>query len=464
MVDDKEISSTPLSKLYGCSDLIESGKKLYLNDETADVHFSIDSSDDDGTIKRIPAHKALLAAASGIFHAMFYGGSKVKGDVHVHDVSDAAFMEFLQCFYRTRIRLTIENIAGVMQLGVKYNVQNCVKACIEFLKDVSTVDNIFIGLDLATRYNHSELMKFCSKFVTLNTAEIMKTDGFVACDQQVLEFILKMDIFSCSEVDVFKACMAWVGAKAKQTNPSKAMVKKYLGDLYFDIRFASMTMPQFCSLHAEYKAVLSGDFSTITTMIVQPEFQAENFNNAPRHVKWIANPIDIIVCDFRSKKTVEEPYLLWNKHTTTFTSGENALVLGSFVCGKIKVKGRSGVRDLSAALPVKVEIFEIQNEQTNHFSVDKLLMTIDAKLQSRDDNRIELPHPVLIRPHFHYQIRVGPFPDEHVYYSHELKSKVTVSNDSSLFSFFGSNVKLMKSSIDAGKAHGFISIMNFNRL
>lgn len=94
-------------------------------------------------------------------------------------------------------------------------------------------------------------------------------------------------------------------------------------------------------------------------MIVLSEFHAENFNNAQRHAKWNADAI--VECDFKVKSSIESPHILWNKHTITFSSSEIPFLLGSFECGKIRVKVKVGFRDLSVALPVKVEIFEVRN-------------------------------------------------------------------------------------------------------
>lgn len=95
-----------------------------------------------------------------------------------------------------------------------------------------------------------------------------------------------MGVLSCSEVDVFKACMAWVKAKSKQSAVTKPIVDKYLGDLYYSIRFASMTIQEFCQLSTEYNDVLSSDYETITKMIAMPGYTPEKFNSTPRIPKW----------------------------------------------------------------------------------------------------------------------------------------------------------------------------------
>lgn len=153
-------------------------------------------------------------------------------------------------------------------------------------------------MNLGIRYNLQDLLKCCSKLISLDTTALFKTIGFLESDKSALEFILDMDIFSCSEVEAFKACMAWVRSKSKQNVLTKAVVKKHLGDLYYKIRFASMTMQELCSLQTDYEPVLRSDFPTITNMIVLPEFHAENFNNDQRQAKWNA----IVECEVKNSK------------------------------------------------------------------------------------------------------------------------------------------------------------------
>lgn len=63
-------------------------KNMYLNEETADVHFVFDVE------HRVPAHKNILASESKVFHTMFVGALKEKGQVKITDASPKCFEGF----------------------------------------------------------------------------------------------------------------------------------------------------------------------------------------------------------------------------------------------------------------------------------------------------------------------------------------------------------------------------------
>lgn len=147
---------TKRAKLYDVGPA-KNREKWYLNSTTADVYFTFASTDLDSTSStRVPAQKALLACDSEVFEAMFYGPLKESGDIHLSDVSEAAFKEFLQFFYLIKVKLSIENLADVMYLGHKYDFINCIDVCLQFFKDEHSADNILIGLSMAILYDHSD--------------------------------------------------------------------------------------------------------------------------------------------------------------------------------------------------------------------------------------------------------------------------------------------------------------------
>lgn len=287
MAANQQQSSSPQIKMRPNHGLLECVKKLYLNTKAADVNFSFQSNN--GAVTRIAANKDLLAASSDVFDPMFYGQLKEMGEITVTDVSDAAFMEFLQFFYLDEVKLTEENIAGVLYLGHKYQVKRCVNSCTKFLKDTVTVANIFIGLNLAHLYDLGELMEHFQVFIRVNTYAVFKSTGFLECEKQSLARILEIDSLSCPEVEVFEACMAWVKAKSGQATLSNESVDAHLGELFYKIRFASMTMEQLCTLPTEYDSALRNDFKTIASIISVPGFWPKKFNTKVRHRNQIAS-------------------------------------------------------------------------------------------------------------------------------------------------------------------------------
>lgn len=450
-MSDKEESNTlspPAKKIRYEQGQLKGIEKLYSEPKFIDVHFSFISNG--GRVTRIPAHKNLLATNSDVFEKMFYGDLKEDGDVKITDISADVFKEFLQFFYLSQVQLTDEHIAGVLYLGNKYNVEMCVDACVKILKGGLTNENVCTTLSLAIFHDHKDLMKACEMRILLNTSDVLESAGFLECNKNALAHILKMNVLSCSEVDVFQACMAWVRTKSQQNTVSKAIVKRYLGDLYYEIRFASMSIQEFCALESKYKAVLSTDFNTIIRIISQSEVESHKFNVAPRQVKW--NEDAILKCD----RAFGEDTMLINlkaKRQTRFSTNQ-PLLLGKFRCGRVVVGHIEPIHDVRSNLPVDVEITEASD--LNGANAKSLLKT-KAQLQSKDTD-VSLPNSVLIRPGLFYTICIRPFPDEHSYYTKELKTQVQLGPDVTV-KFHNHTTRTSD-----GKVTGLISALDFNRI
>lgn len=133
--------------------------------KTADVQFLFDC---DETIVKLPAHKDVLAESSAVFNAMFRGELKENGDITIVDASPAAFEEFLQFFYGNQMNLTMDNIAEVLQLVDKYDVDDCFAICVDFLKNNLTTPNVLWGLNLALRFHLDDLQAHCTKKIQKN--------------------------------------------------------------------------------------------------------------------------------------------------------------------------------------------------------------------------------------------------------------------------------------------------------
>lgn len=161
----------------------------------------------------------------------------------------------------------------------------------KFLEDVHNAENILIGLELGIVYGYPELVKFCERFIVLNTDAVLKSNGISDCDRQTLAHILNENLFICTEVEVFTACMTWVAAKSGHKDLTKEIVDTHLGELFNTIRFGLMAIEDFCNLSEKYDAVLSDDFKAITKLIALPSIQQDRFNTRPRRFGTQVNVI-----------------------------------------------------------------------------------------------------------------------------------------------------------------------------
>lgn len=404
-------------RIYSNEDL-QCGRKLYLDATTADVYFSFDN-----TPAQVAAHKNILAVTSDVFKPMFYGPLKIKGNIHEPYVSGAAFMEFLQYFYLNEVKLSVEHVEAVLLLGDKYNVEKCVNDCIQFLIDSLDEENVCSRLRLAILCELPEFKQVCEKRIMVNTTAILASKGFLTCDRQVLEHILKMNQFSCSEVKVFEALMSWVKVKSKQDTLSKELIETHLGSLIYDIRFASMKIEEFCILARKYDSVLSKYHRIITDMIVLADPRNEGtdrFNVWPRHAKWNKNAI--INCDREPKRNVGCDVFMVEK--IKFSTNKS-VILGSFTCASIC----DSVDNLQSNLIFDVKIYELHDVRSENEN-GILLLKMKTKLNlNKQQTGISLLKPILVRPGFFYAIEIKPFPQTYRLYSDELKKQVELESD-----------------------------------
>lgn len=235
-------------------------EQLYLNARSADVHFTFGASED-----RIPAHKAMLAVSSPVFDAEFYGLMAEKNDVRINDegVDAAAYKEFLQFFYLKEIKLSKEHVQSVLYLCHKYQLDECATVCSEFLKKNLTIDQMCLGYQLAVRYERNDLKEFCRREICLNGEQIVKSEGFLNCDWNILSEMMKSFKFVCNESSLLEACIKWSENACRQKEldaGDKENIRNQLKDVIYNIRFNKISTSELAtylvnSLNSPYNGV-----------------------------------------------------------------------------------------------------------------------------------------------------------------------------------------------------------------
>lgn len=395
--------------------LSEIGAKMYLDKDSADVKFRV--KNDVGEFELIPAHKVILSKASKEFQRMFYGDLKEEGDVTIVDASAAAFKEFLQCFYFNKVKLTIENVADVMNLSEKYHIQECVQACSELLQRDPTTETVCFVYQLAILFNRSELRGTCERFISKHSKEAFASAGFLACNRNVIAKILNIDAFSCSESFVFKSCMAWVKHVSRQNNLSRHLVQTHFGQLFYQIRYRSMSTSEFSGLLPAFGMLFSGDeYNDILQLITNKQFQSKLFNgNHRRQPEYEWNGDAVLSCNRMGGASLT-PHNMKTVEITTFTTNK-PLLLGQMTCLFLhNPKGK-----YSASYQVKVTIKRNHNRRT------VILFHGDLCI---DQFVLKLPRPLLIRQDVDHEIQLRMSVPGNTYFNFlQLKPEVEMSSD-----------------------------------
>lgn len=368
---------------------------LYLQPDLADVNFEFQI--DDKTIK-VPAHKCILAGASKVFRAMFFGPLKEGEIVRVNDADPSAFKEFLQFFYLPEIEITMENIEAVVLLADKYDMPKYVNTCTEFLERQLTKDTIIWGYQLALSLDNEKLKQFCEMEIETHSKDVFKSDTFLRCDKAVVENILKFNSLHCREIDLFEACIEWAEtccARDGLDQNNSENVRKQLGEFLHSIRFASMTVEEIGMITSKerYEALFSREeLRDIRGMKTVENFQPNIFKQTKRALKWNGN--HDLVCDLILSTSTGSTYYI-NNRESTWLSTNVPVILG----------GIELIQIFGSSFSSNITIVEYSDHTFVANQATKVLYS--AAYFFSTDASIKLNEPIVVQPKKLYEIQMN---------------------------------------------------------
>ena len=230
-------------------------KFMFNNELLSDVKFQVVSRDAEGgseSMKKIPAHKFLLAISSPVFYAMFYGELAEKKDsINVSDCDHKSLLELFRFVYSDEVDLNADNVMQVLYLAKKYMLPSLADKCSEFLRENLDASNVFHVLPDARKYEEKDLENHCWEVIDKDTDEAVKSDGFVTMEKSMLEELVERDSLNVREVELFKAVDCWATKECeKQGLAAEGSVKrKILGErIVKAIRFPVMKQQEFADV------------------------------------------------------------------------------------------------------------------------------------------------------------------------------------------------------------------------
>lgn len=413
-------------------------KRLYLDADSADVHFICDKLDGDGESERVPAHKLLLSMCDG-FKKLFADADTDQNEYKLDDTPSAALKEFLQFFYTPKIKLTFENIAIVMKLATDFGNKDFLICCSRFLEQKLTTENIIWGYGLAIRFDRDRMKSFCEQKISAAAADVLKSNSFFECDRSVLGHLLQLDTLKCDESLVLAACLAWAKASAERKEldgRNTQVLREELADLLYDIRFKSMTIDSFSMIIASYGGFFSGtEFEEIIQMIVSKDYQSDKFNsnlrntNAP-NASSASNASNVpnggapddkfkgeIIDINRYAATVQVRYYIQQIELTRFEVNKPITLIG-FTCSKVfSMNG-----DMKAIVSAQMSISE--ESAVGKTKIYESVIT----LTSDDEGHVPLCCPIPLVPNKRYEIAIEQPPNTEYFNQIELKTKLELKN------------------------------------
>lgn len=162
--------------------------------------------------QKVFSNKSILSTQSSIFETMLYNSQMMEStskEVVIEDIEPEIFLPLLQFLYGQEITINGGNVLHFLYVSKKYEVNDLVKHCVDYLISFLCMDNvlgIFMG---AFAYNESTLIKKCMKMIEKETVKIFSSDTFMSLTEAPLIYILQSDFLQIPEVDLFKLVYNW---------------------------------------------------------------------------------------------------------------------------------------------------------------------------------------------------------------------------------------------------------------
>ncbi|XP_043818888.1 kelch-like protein 6 [Dromiciops gliroides] len=195
------------------SRILQNGlENLRLENSLTDVILCVDSQE-------FSCHRAVLAAASSYFRAMFCNDLKEKYEkkIIIRGV-DAEIMNILLDYtYTSKALITKQNVQRVLEAASLFQFLRMVDACASFLTEALNPENCVGILRLADTHALDHLKRQVQGYIIQNFTQILNYDEFLELPVDTLHHTLKSDdLYVTEESQVFEMVMCWVRHKQSE--------------------------------------------------------------------------------------------------------------------------------------------------------------------------------------------------------------------------------------------------------
>ncbi|XP_070573381.1 uncharacterized protein [Ptychodera flava] len=198
-----------MKKFY--ENIMVSLRKLFKSSVDSDVVIVVGK-------ERLPAHRAVLAAFSDYFRAMFTGGmlesTNKKQEVELQGIDVEGLKAVLQFIYSAEMTLNHNNFGSILTAASYLQATALLDFCIEFLKDELHEDNFLELVTMTTTYGLLERFTSYEKVIDLffhmatESEKCSRVHSLTV--EQLLLFLQSKFLMSYKALDVFQTVRDWV--------------------------------------------------------------------------------------------------------------------------------------------------------------------------------------------------------------------------------------------------------------
>ena len=242
--------------------------------------------------REISAHKLILASASEVFEAMFYGNFATSDRIKVPGLSPEVFSVLMRHIYTDKnSALTEDNVLEVLCASKKYILPRLINECEKYLIGNLTAKNACLLYFAAKRFDEENLMLKCLETIDAQGDEALNSDHFSSLDHESVVSILSRDTLHCEELTAFKALEKWAVAQCIRNGLVRDSItaeekRKVVGEAIYHIRFPTMRMDEFANGPARSDILTKNDRLDMFLYLAAEEKPAVPFKIEPRITGW----------------------------------------------------------------------------------------------------------------------------------------------------------------------------------